>query len=140
MNRAYGAGLWLLMGLMAGCGGGGGDGVTPPPTVNPPASGGDNTQPPPTTPPTTPPGDNGNTPPPVTPPVDQIPQGAYDIGQPVVQEIHVSPSGDDANSGASANAALRTLTAAWNRIPQGSLTTTGYRILLAPGTDRKSVV
>ena len=63
------------------------------------------------------------------------PASAYEIGQPVVTELYVSPDGDDANDGLSAAAPLRTLTAAWERIPAGeSLSGSGYRINLLPGT------
>ncbi len=42
-------------------------------------------------------------------------------------------NGKDSNSGVTRTQALRTITAAWNRVPAGSLTTTGYRILLIAG-------
>ncbi|MBP7686529.1 MAG: hypothetical protein KA765_01415, partial [Thermoflexales bacterium] len=74
-----------------------------------------------------------------TPPVSEPPatiaaEADYDIGNPTLTEIYVSPTGDDANSGASPASPLRTLTAAWGQIPAGALTTTGYRINLLPGT------
>lgn len=61
---------------------------------------------------------------------------SYDIGTPVVQDIWVNPiGGNDGNSGNTSNQALRTITAAWNRIPQGqTLTNTGYRVRLLPGS------
>ena len=49
----------------------------------------------------------------------------YNIGNPVLSELYISPSGDDANSGTSPASPLRTLTAAWGKIPAGPLTTTG---------------
>ncbi len=57
----------------------------------------------------------------------------YDIGTPTLTEIWVSPLGNDANSGLTIYAPLRTLTAAWNKIP-ATLTTSGYRVNLLPGT------
>lgn len=60
---------------------------------------------------------------------------AYEIGSPITQDIWVNPvSGHDGNSGASSNQALRSVTAAWNRIPMGVPLTNGYRIRLMPGT------
>jgi hypothetical protein len=59
---------------------------------------------------------------------------AYEIGAPVLTDLYVSPAGNDANDGLSASAPLRTLTAAWEKIPGGgALTGTGYRINLLPG-------
>ena len=60
----------------------------------------------------------------------------YVIGNPTLTDIWVDPvSGNDSNSGATRALAMRTVRAAWNRTPRGvTLTTTGYRILLAPGT------
>lgn len=60
----------------------------------------------------------------------------YNIGTPVLQEIWVDPAnGSDTNTGVTQAQALRSLTAAWNRIPaRQTLTVTGYRIRLAPGT------
>ena len=64
------------------------------------------------------------------------PVAHYDIGTPAVTDIWVdSAGGNDGNSGASRSEALRTISAAWNRIPSGAtLGTTGYRLMLAPGT------
>ncbi|MDL1896072.1 right-handed parallel beta-helix repeat-containing protein [Anaerolineae bacterium CFX7] len=60
---------------------------------------------------------------------------SYDIGTPVLSDLWVNPvSGNDNNSGATRAQALRTINAAWNRIPRGTtLNTTGYRILLVAG-------
>lgn len=59
----------------------------------------------------------------------------YDIGTPRQTLVWVDPAnGDDAHTGATREQALRSLRTAWNRIPQGSPLTSGYRILLAPGT------
>ena len=50
-------------------------------------------------------------------------------------DIWVDPvNGDDASSGAERSASLRTVGAAWQMIPGGQPLTTGYRIMLAPGT------
>jgi hypothetical protein len=59
----------------------------------------------------------------------------YDIGNPIVTDIWVDPlNGNDGNSGSSRAQALRTLTAAWNRIPAGqALTGSGRRVLLTQG-------
>ncbi len=60
---------------------------------------------------------------------------AYEIGPVVVQDIWVDPvNGNDANSGATSNQAVRTVTEAWGRIPINQpLTNTGYRLRLLPG-------
>ena len=75
------------------------------------------------------------------PPVSSAPaapaplvQGRYDIGNPVLTTLFVSTTGNDANDGLSSTTPLRTLTAAWQKVPPGTLSSTGYRILLAPGT------
>jgi len=57
----------------------------------------------------------------------------YNIGNPTLSDLWVSPSGDDANSGTSADAPLKTLTAAWEKIP-ATLDSIGYRVNLLPGT------
>lgn len=58
----------------------------------------------------------------------------YDIGSPGVQDIWVDPAGgDDGRSGASRSEALRTVSAAWDRIPSNTVLTTGYRIMLVAG-------
>jgi len=60
----------------------------------------------------------------------------YDLGAYTVTEVWVDPvNGDDGRTGATRGAALKTLTEAWNRIPLSvTLSTTGYRIMLTPGT------
>ena len=58
----------------------------------------------------------------------------YDIGSPVLKELYLSPSGSDENDGLSPSSPLRTMTAAWGKIPAGTLTQTGYRLNLLPGT------
>ncbi len=59
----------------------------------------------------------------------------YEIGDPVVQDVWVdSVNGNNANSGATSNQALRTVAEAWNRIPMNVTLTNGYRIRLLPGT------
>ena len=59
----------------------------------------------------------------------------YDMGAPTLSDIWVdAASGDDAHSGATRDQALRTLTAAWDRIPANTAAGgTGYRIQLAAG-------
>jgi hypothetical protein len=63
------------------------------------------------------------------------PPGEYVIGDPVLTDLWVDPvNGGDARTGASRDQALRTVTEAWNRIPQGTpLTESGYRLLLVAG-------
>ena len=59
----------------------------------------------------------------------------YPFGNPTLKELYVSPSGRDSNSGLTQSAPLKTLTAAWGKIPAGAtLTGTGYRINILPGT------
>lgn len=58
----------------------------------------------------------------------------YEIGNPTLSELWVNPAtGDDANSGLAPGAPLRTLGAAWSRVPATSMST-GYRINLQAGT------
>ncbi|MFM7677997.1 MAG: right-handed parallel beta-helix repeat-containing protein, partial [Roseiflexaceae bacterium] len=66
----------------------------------------------------------------------------YDIGSPILQSIYVNPtSGNDTNNGAIPSLAKRTVTAAWQSIPRGTtLTSTGYQIILMPGTYDASVL
>ncbi len=57
----------------------------------------------------------------------------YDIGAPVLADLWIDPlNGDDGNTGASRDQALRTLLAAWNGLPD-TTTTTGYRINITAG-------
>ena len=60
----------------------------------------------------------------------------YNMGTPALTDIWVDPNGgNDANSGTSRSQPLRTVSAAWAKIPEGAvLTGTGYRIQLLPGT------
>ncbi|MFN2428094.1 MAG: DUF4215 domain-containing protein [Candidatus Binatia bacterium] len=60
----------------------------------------------------------------------------YDRGTPVLEDIWVDPvAGNNANSGATRMAAVRTLTEAWGRVPMSTtLAVTGYRIRLVAGT------
>jgi uncharacterized protein (TIGR03437 family) len=60
----------------------------------------------------------------------------YDIGNPTVVEIWIDPvNGHDGNDGSSRTKALKTLTAAWNRIPaRTTLTNNGYSINILPGS------
>lgn len=66
----------------------------------------------------------------------------YDIGTPAWTEIWVDPvGGDDNRTGASRSLALRTLNAAMARVPAGTeLATTGFRIMLTPGTYQRTQV
>ncbi len=59
----------------------------------------------------------------------------YNPGTYTVRDLWVDPAtGDDARTGDSRAAALRTVRAAWARVPaETAATNTGYRILLAPG-------
>ncbi len=68
--------------------------------------------------------------------------GAYAIGSPKFRTIWVDPkAGKDSRSGATRKQALRTLDAAWRKIPQGKkITGKGFRILITPGTLRPSEV
>ncbi len=60
---------------------------------------------------------------------------AYEIGNPVLETIWVDPAnGNDDQSGASRALALKTLTAAWNKIPEAqTLRNRGFKINLAAG-------
>lgn len=60
----------------------------------------------------------------------------YDIGSPALKDIWVDPAhGDDGHTGDERGSALRSLSAAWDRIPSGAtLSGNGYRVLLAGGT------
>jgi len=68
--------------------------------------------------------------------------GSYEAGSPRLTNIWVHPKrGRDSASGARRNTALRTVSAAWRRIPEGEeLQGTGYRIMLAPGRYRAADV
>ena len=68
--------------------------------------------------------------------------GSYEIGTPTLTDLWVDPvGGSDSNSGASASQAMRTVTAAWNAVPSNTtLSTTGYRIRLMPGSYPASSV
>jgi hypothetical protein len=58
----------------------------------------------------------------------------YIIGNISVQDLWVDPvRGSDSNSGASRTKALRTLAAAWARVPQRRALTRGFRIHITPG-------
>ena len=59
----------------------------------------------------------------------------YEIGSPQQTTVWVDPvNGDDGRSGATRALALRSVIAAWNRIPPNTPLTTGFRILLTAGT------
>jgi hypothetical protein len=57
----------------------------------------------------------------------------YVIGDPTLTDIYISPAGDDGNSGSSRAEPLQTIGVAWSRIPEGTLSGTGYRLNLLPG-------
>jgi hypothetical protein len=59
----------------------------------------------------------------------------YPIGAPTLTDLWVDPvKGNDSASGVDRTQALRTITAAWQRIPRGApLTETGYRLQLVAG-------
>lgn len=61
----------------------------------------------------------------------------YDIGTPVLLDLWVSVTGNDSNSGTSASAPLRTVAEAWQRIPGGQLSSTGYRINIGSGAYQR---
>lgn len=68
-------------------------------------------------------------------------QTRYDIGNPSLQDVYVDPvAGNDSNAGASRGSALRTLAEAWNRIPQNTPLTRGYRIQLMAGAHAESTL
>ncbi len=65
----------------------------------------------------------------------------YNIGTPTLQNIWVDPlHGNDGNSGAVREQALRTVTAAWERIPMSTPLSSGYRIMLAAGVYPEDIV
>jgi len=65
----------------------------------------------------------------------------YDKGNPLVTDYFVDPvNGSDSRDGLSSGNAFRTLTQAWNTIPQGSNLGTGFRINILPGTLAESAI
>lgn len=64
----------------------------------------------------------------------------YPIGNPTLTDLWVDPdNGNDAASGVDRDQALRTISAAWQRIPSGvTFTTTGYRLQLVAGDYAES--
>lgn len=72
---------------------------------------------------------------------EPLPEGSYEMGAYKVTNIWVdAQKGSDANTGFTADDPLQTLTAAWERIPQGEKLTTGYVVNLAPGTYPESAL
>ena len=71
-------------------------------------------------------------PPPVVVPSDNV----YAIGSPVLTDIWVDPvNGSDNNSGTSRTQPLKTVRAAWEKIPgPAALSGSGFRLQLLPGT------
>ena len=57
----------------------------------------------------------------------------YEIGSPSLIDLYISPSGSDDDDGLSRDTPLKTIGAAWAKIPQDVLNTTGYQINLLPG-------
>ena len=70
------------------------------------------------------------------PPVVNPAGPRYDIGSPSLTDIWVDATGgSDGNSGSSRSLPLRTLRAAWEKIPSGAtLSGNGFRLQLLPGT------
>jgi hypothetical protein len=70
------------------------------------------------------------------PPVVNPAGPRYDIGSPSLTDIWVDPAGgSDGNSGNSRSQPLKTMRAAWEKIPSGAtLVGNGYRLQLLPGT------
>lgn len=59
----------------------------------------------------------------------------FDTGSPTLQNLYIDPlSGSDDNDGLSVGNAFRTLAHAWQQIPQGTLSSSGYQINILPGT------
>ncbi len=66
---------------------------------------------------------------------------SFGIGNPRVTSVWVDPErGSDTNSGVSRVAALRTLTAAWNRIPRATPLGTGVEVLITAGRLDRSAI
>jgi hypothetical protein len=62
-------------------------------------------------------------------------RGGYVIGTVTVTDVWVDPAhGSDAAAGTTRATALRTLDAAWQRVPRARTLTTGVRIRILPGT------
>lgn len=63
------------------------------------------------------------------------------MGTPTLRDIWVDPvGGNDSRDGLSRTNALKTIVAAWNMIPNGALTGTGYRIQLMRGSYPESSI
>lgn len=110
--------LIALVLSLAACGGGGET-----PTAAPPAGSASG---------------SGTTAPPVDTGTATDPE-AYDIGAPTLTTLYVSPNGDDNNDGRAETRSLRTLAAAWQRVPNDlEAAGSGYRIVMAAGTYPES--
>ena len=57
----------------------------------------------------------------------------YAIGSPVLSDLYISTTGDDAASGTTSSSPLKTLSGAWAKIAAAPLDTTGYRINFSSG-------
>lgn len=62
-----------------------------------------------------------------------MPVTRYDIGQPDLVRLYVRLDGDDTRDGTTPQTALRTIRAAWQRIPMNETLTQGYHILVGAG-------
>jgi len=73
---------------------------------------------------------------PTTTPPGGMALARYQVGSPTVTEIWLDPTGgDDGRSGADRSHALRTMEAAWRRVPtETAVAPTGARIRITPGT------
>jgi hypothetical protein len=65
----------------------------------------------------------------------------FDIGAPTLTDVWIDPvHGNDSNDGSSPSGALQTLTEGWNRIPQGTILTRGFRLQLMPGVYNREAI
>ncbi len=129
--KILGVVLWCgMLPLLGGCGGGGGGGAPGEPTVPPLPS----VAPSPSWAPSP---TSGPLPTPTPAPRGDL--GYYDPGNPELTVLWVDGAhGDDRRDGLTREGALRTLEAAWDRVPPGALTGTGYQIRLCPGRYERS--
>jgi hypothetical protein len=65
----------------------------------------------------------------------------FDIGAPSVTDVWIDVvNGRDGNDGSTPARAVRTLTEAWNRIPQRTTLSRGYRLQLMPGVYNRAAI
>ena len=63
------------------------------------------------------------------------------MGSPILTDLWVDPiHGDDTQAGTTRSTALKSLSAAWQKIPPGLLSTTGYHIRVTSGTVQNAPV